>query len=125
MVAYSETKEELAVYATSVCIRSCFFVCAFDIPRGNARPIFDAVLTNPTLLNYKLASEVDLTFDCMASRQIARKEVEVDDVVTQARQGSDRRVLATRGRCAAENELEEALLELTVINYECRQGQHR
>ncbi|CAM9329949.1 unnamed protein product, partial [Ectocarpus fasciculatus] len=71
--------------------------------------------TPPTLLSYKLASEVDLTFDCMASRQIARKEVEVDDVVTQARQGSDRRVLATRRRCAAENELEEALLELTAI----------
>ncbi|CAM9428843.1 unnamed protein product [Ectocarpus sp. 4 AP-2014] len=51
----------------------------------------------------------------MASRQIARKEVEVDDVVTHARQGSDRRVLATRGRCAAENELEEALLELTAL----------
>lgn len=53
----------------------------------------------------------------MACRQIARKEAEVDDVVTRARQGSDRRVLATRGRCVAENELEETLLELTVINY--------
>ncbi|CAM9238107.1 unnamed protein product [Ectocarpus sp. 12 AP-2014] len=51
----------------------------------------------------------------MASRQIARKEVEVDDVVTHARQGSDRRVLATRRRYAAENELEEALLELTAL----------
>lgn len=96
------------------------FLRAFDIARDDVRPILDAALTNlSTLLFYtSLATEVDLTFDCMASRQIARKEVEVDDVVTHARQGSDRRVLATRGRCAAENELEEALLELTVINYE-------
>lgn len=38
----------------------------------------------------------------------------MEEVVLQARKGSDRRVRATSGRCGAENELEEALLELTV-----------
>lgn len=38
------------------------------------------------------------------------------DAVLQAREGADRRVRATGGRCDAENELEEALLELTVRN---------
>lgn len=38
----------------------------------------------------------------------------MEKVVLQARQGSDRRVRATSGRCSAENELEEALLKLTV-----------
>ena len=40
----------------------------------------------------------------------------MEKVVLQARRGSDRRVRATSGRCSAENELEEALLELTVRN---------
>lgn len=48
------------------------------------------------------------------SDQIAQREAEVEKVVLQARQGSDRRVRATSGRYSAENELEEALLELTV-----------
>lgn len=46
--------------------------------------------------------------------QIATREADVEKVVLQARQGSDRRVRATSGKCSAENELEEALLELTV-----------
>eukprot|EP00903_Cladosiphon_okamuranus_P006544 g6393.t1 len=39
----------------------------------------------------------------------------MEKVVLQAREGSDRRVRATSGRCNAENELEEALLELTAL----------
>lgn len=46
--------------------------------------------------------------------QIAHREAEVEKVVLQARKRSDRRVRAISGRCGAENELEEALLELTV-----------
>ena len=46
--------------------------------------------------------------------QIAQKEAEVDSVVLQARRESEARVKAASGRCEAENELEEALLELTV-----------
>ena len=51
--------------------------------------------------------------------QIAQREAEVEKVVLQARQGSDRRVRATSRRCNAENELEEALLELTVREMAC------
>lgn len=46
--------------------------------------------------------------------QIAQKEAEVDRVVLQARRESEGRVKAASGRCEAEDELEEALLELTV-----------
>ncbi|CAM9763398.1 unnamed protein product, partial [Pylaiella littoralis] len=47
--------------------------------------------------------------------QIAQKEAEVADAVLQARKATDSRVRATGGRCAAGNELEEALLELTIL----------
>lgn len=48
------------------------------------------------------------------SDQIAEKEAEMNGVVAAARQRSDRRVRGRGRRLDAENELEEALLELNV-----------
>lgn len=46
--------------------------------------------------------------------QIAARETEINDLVTEARSRSDERVRRRGKRLAAENELEEALVELKV-----------
>lgn len=61
-----------------------------------------------------LMSTAATDMDMLSVDQIAQKEAEVDSVVLQARRESEGRVKAASGRCEAEDELEEALLELTV-----------
>ncbi|CAM9102582.1 unnamed protein product [Scytosiphon promiscuus] len=52
--------------------------------------------------------------------QISQREEEVAGVVLQARQRSDRRVKAKGGTCHAENELEQALLDATILKQRSR-----
>jgi len=63
-------------------------------------------------LEYSLTTDIDM----LSVDQIAQKEAEVDSVVLQARRESEGRVKAASERCDAEDELEEALLELSVRN---------